>query len=315
MNNTNKKINILFVGGGKRVSAAEAFIAAGKELHLDVKLFAYENGENLPIESIATVIKGLSFTNSEVLNDIRKVIKENKINIILPYHDFAVELLSLLQHEAFIPVSSNELCKIFNSKIKTNKYFKQKGLPVADFDGYIPAIAKPDNGSASKGLLYFFDQKELTIFLNTKESSTYEVQRYIKGQEYSVDGYICINSKNTYFAVRKRLEVLGGEAVKSLTVNHPKILSVCKKLCKENGFKGAITIQFIEDENSKDIYLMEVNPRFGGAMLTTWGAGVPWFKIVLTDYLNLPFPKFIFKSNTLMVRSFREHFFQFNNYE
>ena len=31
---------------------------------------------------------------------------------------------------------------------------------------------------------------------------------------------------------------------------------------------------------------MEVNPRFGGAMLTTWGAGVPWFKIVLSDYLN-----------------------------
>jgi carbamoyl-phosphate synthase large subunit len=315
MSKSNKKINILFVGGGKRVSAAEGFINAGLELNLEIKIFAYENSENLPIQSIAHIIMGLSFNDNNIFNDIRKVIKENNINIIIPYHDSAVELLSQIKNEIFIPVSSNELCKIFNSKIKTNTYFKQNGLPIAGFDGLVPAIAKPDYGSSSKGLLYFFDQKDLTFFMKSNESSAYEVQNYIKGQEYSVDGYLCINSENSFFAVRKRLEVLGGEAVKSLTVNHPKILNVCKNLSKEIGFKGAVTIQFIEDENTKEIFLMEVNPRFGGAMLTTWGAGVPWFKIVLSDYLNLSFPEFTFKPNMLMVRSFREHFFQTNIHE
>lgn len=309
------KINILFVGGSKRVSAAECFIKAGLDLNLEIKLFSYEIGKGLPIESIATVIQGLYFNNPEVIDDIRRVVRECNINLVIPYHDSAVELLSGIKKEFFIPISDFGLCNIFSSKIKTNNYFVKNGLPVAGFDGLVPAIAKPDKGSSSKGLLYFFDQKDLNNFLKTEESKNYELQRFIKGQEYSVDGYISLNSENSCFAVRKRLEVLGGEAVKSITVNHPKILDICNLIGNENGLEGAVTIQFIEDENSKEIFLMEVNPRFGGAMLTTWGAGVPWFKMVLTDYLRLPFPEFSFKSNILMVRSFREHFFQIEDYE
>lgn len=309
------KINILFVGGSKRVSAAECFINAGKELNLNVKIFAYEIGEGLPIESVATVIQGLHFSDLKVIIDIKRVIQENNINIVIPYHDNAIVLLSQIRNEYFIPISEYNICNIFSSKIESNNYFKQKDLPVAGFNGLIPAIAKPDKGSSSKGLLYFFDQKDLNEFLKTEDSRKFEVQKFVKGQEYSVDGYISLNSSNSFFAVRKRLEVLGGEAVKSITVNHPKILEICKLLCKEKEIKGAITIQFIEDEASKEIFLMEVNPRFGGAMLTTWGAGVPWFKMVLTDYLNLPYPEFSFKSNMLMVRSFREHFFLIDSYE
>lgn len=309
------KINILFVGGSKRVSAAECFINAGKELNLEIKIFAYEIGKGLPIECISTVIQGLNFGDPKVLEDIREVINKYNINIVIPYHDNAVVLLSKIRNEYFIPISDYDLCNIFSSKINTNKYFKQKGLPVTGFNGLIPAIAKPDKGSASKGLLYFFDQKDLNEFLKSRESREFEVQKFVKGQEYSVDGYISLNSNNSFFAVRKRLEVLGGEAIKSITVNHPRILEICKLLCKEKRIKGAITIQFIEDETSKEIFLMEVNPRFGGAMLTTWGAGVPWFKIVLTDYLKLSFPKFLFKPNILMVRSFREHFFLIDSYE
>lgn len=310
-----QKINILFVGGSKRVSAAEGFIKAGLSLNLEIKLFSYEIGKGLPIQSIATVIQGLNFNNPEVIYDLRRVVEEFNINIVIPYHDSAVNLLSRIKNELFIPVSDSGLCEIFNSKIKTNNFFLNKRLPVAGFNGLVPAIAKPDKGSSSKGLLFFFDQKELNQFLKTEECKNYELQRFIKGQEYSVDGYISINSKNSYFAVRKRLEVLGGEAIKSITVDHPKILDICNLLKNENGLQGALTIQFIEDENSKEIFLMEVNPRFGGAMLTTWGAGVPWFEMVLTDFLKLPFPKFSYKLNILMVRSFREHFFQVENYE
>ena len=103
---------------------------------------------------------------------------------------------------------------------------------------------------------------------------------------------------------------MGGEAVKSLTVENEKINNACKILAKQSGIRGAITVQFIEDSETKEVYTMEVNPRFGGAMLTTWGAGVPWFEIVLCDYLKLEIPDFSFKTNTLMVRSFREHFFE-----
>lgn len=306
-----RTLNILFIGGGKRYSAAECFIEAGRKHNLTINIFAYEMGFGLPIEKIATVIQGLKFADPNILNDLKEVISNNQIEIAIPYHDHAVDLLAKLSDFVFTPASDANICQTFFSKIASNIYFKNSGLPVAGFDGKIPAIAKPDRGSASKGLLFFKDnQAELDSFLASEKAKEYEIQQFIEGQEYSVDGYIALNSDFSFFAPRKRLETLGGEAVRSLSVSHEKIIESCHILAKQTGIKGAITIQFIEDQKNKSIYTMEVNPRFGGAMLTTWGAGVPWFEIVLCDYLKLPIPSFQFSPNVLMVRSFREHFFE-----
>jgi len=306
-----RKLNILFIGGGKRYSAAECFIEAGKKLNLSINIFAYEMGFGLPIEKIATVIQGLKFSDPNILNDLKEVISNNEIEIAIPYHDHAVDLLAKISESVFTPASDANICQTFFSKIASNNFFKNCGLPVAGFEGKIPAIAKPDRGSASKGLLFFKDnQVELDTFLASDKSKEYEIQNFIEGQEYSVDGYIALNSNFSFFAPRKRLETLGGEAVRSISVNHDKIMEACNRLAQQTGIKGAITVQFIEDKKNQNIYTMEVNPRFGGAMLTTWGAGVPWFEIVLCDYLKSPIPTFQFSPNVLMVRSFREHFFQ-----
>ena len=306
-----KPLNILFIGGGKRYSAAEAFIESGKKLNRAVNIFAYEMGYGLPIEKISTVIQGLKFSDPRILEDIKEVIQKNEIEIAIPYHDHAVDLLAQLREFVFAPASDAKICQTFFSKIASNQFFIQAGLPVAGFDGKIPAIAKPDRGSASKGLIFFNEnQQDLDQFLNSTDSRNYEIQNFIEGQEYSVDGYIAMNSEFSFFAPRKRLETLGGEAIRSISVVHEKIEEACRKLAQNKLIRGAITIQFIEDKNTLNINTMEVNPRFGGAMLTTWGAGVPWFEIVLCDYLKLPIPAFQYSPNVLMVRSFREHFFE-----
>lgn len=304
-----KNIQILFVGGAKRYSAAKQFIEAGRKLNLNVHIFAYEMGFGLPIEDTATVIQGLKFSDPQILQHLENTIVENHIDIAIPYHDAAVELLSALSHLTFVPVSSVDICKTLFSKIQSNIFFKNIGLPVAGFNGSFPAIAKPDKGSASKGLKFFYDQPSLDTFLSSAESKQFEIQQLIKGKEYSVDAYISKDKNFAFFAPRIRLETLGGEAVKSITVHHDKILNACKILKNQSDIHGALTIQFIEDELTKEIFTMEINPRFGGGMLTTWGAGVPWFEIVLCEFLELPYPDFQFKENTLMVRSFREHFF------
>jgi carbamoyl-phosphate synthase large subunit len=302
-------LNILFVGGAKRVSAAKAFKAAGQDLGFDVRIVAYEMGHGLPIESEAIVLQGLRFSDPEILADLRKVIAEHKIDIAMAYHDHAVGLLAQLSEETFVPACSLQRCETFFSKIASNRYFQEIGLPTAGFNQGVPAIAKPDKGSASQGLLRFYEQSELDAFLARPESSQYEVQRLISGQEYSVDGYIYMDGTGHFFAARKRLETLGGEAVRSLSVEHKGIQAACEILAQQEGIRGAITVQFIEDSQTGEIFTMEVNPRFGGAMLTTWGAGVPWFHMVICDAKGMPHPTVNFQANTLMVRSFQEHFF------
>jgi biotin carboxylase len=67
-------------------------------------------------------------------------------------------------------------------------------------------------------------------------------------------------------------------------------------------------MQFIYDDRDDTYGIMEINPRFGGGMFTSWGAGVPWFHILLRDYLELPQKPVVHENNILMTRSFREHF-------
>jgi biotin carboxylase len=70
--------------------------------------------------------------------------------------------------------------------------------------------------------------------------------------------------------------------------------------------RGAITVQFIWSEAEKAYLVMEVNLRFGGGVLTTILAGIPWPEILLRDYLGIDQGTYDYDHDFLMVRSFRE---------
>jgi carbamoyl-phosphate synthase large subunit len=304
-----KTIRVLFVGGGKRFSAAEKLIEAGRDLGLSVEIYAYEIGQEVPIADVATAIKGIRFSDENVVSDLADNIKKYSIDIALPYHDQAIGLLASLRDQVFVPTCDPSLVKVFGSKIQSAQFFRRKALLTPARAIKVPAIAKPELGSASKGLLRFFEQESLDDFLTDPRSQNYELQELWSGPEYSVDGYIALNSTFSHFAVRERLETLGGEVVRSRTVDMPEIDAVCQRMVEIPGVRGAITIQFIVDNKSGRCGLMEVNARYGGGMLTSLGAGVPWFHILLRDYLRIPQQPVEHRIGVLMVRSFREHYF------
>jgi carbamoyl-phosphate synthase large subunit len=304
----NKVINILFVGGAKRYSFAKHLINAGNKLKYSVNIYSYEMGSCLPIESIAKVIQGKKFEHDSVLQDLENIIHKYSIQIAIPFHDNAISLMYKISDVVFTPVSDIDLIDIFSSKKKSVNFFMENNIPFPSFSKKTPAIAKPDKGSASKGIIRFTNQSDLNIFLNSEQSLNYETQDYISGPEYSVDCYVALNSTFKYFAVRERLEVLGGEVVKSRTVDIPEIEEICYRILNISGMRGAITIQLIYDKYNDSYCVMEINPRYGGGILTSWGAGVPWFEILLNDFLHKKQGNFKHNKNICMVRSFREHF-------
>ena len=304
-----KILRVLFVGGAKRYSFAEKLVQVGREFDLDIKLYAYEMGEGLPIADIATVVQGRKFSSSDVLCHLGSTIDKYGIDIALPFHDQAIPLLINFADQVYVPTCDRALVNIFSSKIQSSKFFKKHGILSPPFSGKVPAIAKPDKGSASQGLLRFYEQSELVNFLNNTDSQSYEVQGLLSGPEYSVDCFVCLNSEFKYYAMRERLEVLGGEVVRSITVNVPKIANLCDQIIEIPGISGAMTMQFIYDKIANSYSLMEVNPRFGGGVLASWAAGAPWFHILLRDYLGMSQEPSDYRSGVLMARSFREHFF------
>jgi len=313
-----RTLNILFLGGGKRVSLAEHFIKRGQERGLTVNIFSYELDGYVPVAAVAKIITGLKWKDTNILPHLLETIRTNDIHMVLPFVDPAIVLASRLAHESpgtFIPVSGEEICKIMFDKVAANSWFisKQFPVPANSFDRW-PLIAKPRFGSASKGLLILNDENAYTGFKQQHNEDDYLVQQFIHADEYTVDCYIDKTGKVVASVPRKRLEVSGGEAVKSITEKDSTIMEIARRILVEGHFKGPVTIQFLKERASGNVFVMEINPRFGGGVLTSIAAGADMVQYLLNDYEGIPNePCSNWSENLLMVRAFREFYFYANN--
>ncbi|MBN8703420.1 MAG: ATP-grasp domain-containing protein [Bacteroidetes bacterium] len=311
----NKDINILFLGGAKRISIAEKFIEAGKSHNKKVSIFSYELSKEVPISGIAQIIVGLKWNDIKVIEHLKSTIKKNNIHIVIPFVDPATVVAAKLKSEldsnlVFIPVPNEDECTIFFDKVKANSWFENSKIPVPPTlpRSSFPIIAKPRLGSASKGIQVLHSKIEYAKFISTTKKENFLFQKYIEATEYSVDCYVSPKTQKIISIVpRKRLEVSGGEVTKTITIKNTKIISISKNILLKSKLTGPITIQFLEELKTKNIVVMEINPRLGGGAPASIAAGANIPLYVLNDYLGIKTkPNNNWKKNLLMLRAYRE---------
>ena len=71
-------VNILMLGGAKRVSMARMIKRAGTRLGMAVNLFSYELTSEVPIAQVATVVKGLRWNDPYIMDHLHTVVEENR---------------------------------------------------------------------------------------------------------------------------------------------------------------------------------------------------------------------------------------------
>lgn len=312
-----RTVNLLFLGGARRVSLAERFIRSAKELGTEANIFSYELTENVPISATAKIIAGLKWKDKNVFKHLAEAIEKNNIHIVLPFLDPATVIAAQLKeiHKGiFIPVSDETTCKTFFDKIKANKWFNKNRYPVPENTNQLPLIAKLRNGSASKDIVAIKTKKELELFKKNPNQKNYLIQKYIEGEEYSVDCYVSKDKNILAVVPRKRIEIISGEVTQSRTVRDEKIIELSSQILNKSGIIGPATIQFIKENTTGEIYLTEINPRFGGGVIVSIEAGADIPSMILKDYLGIPNkPVYIWKENLLMMRAYREFFHYADN--
>jgi len=316
-----KEVNILFLGGAKRVSLAEHLIKAGQQREIQVQIFSYELNSEVPIASVGEVIVGRKWKDASLYEDLSAVIRQRDIHIIFPFVDPAIEVASQLKSlhpEVFIPCSSAELCRIMFDKQVSNEWFIRQDVPVpksyeADGEILFPVIMKPRVGSASKGIKVVYSEED---FREIAAPETYLIQEYIAdSEEYTVDCYISQTGKIISVVPRIRLEVAGGEVMSSRTLKDETIIKLSEKIIAAGAFQGPITIQFIRDKKNGATYVMEINPRLGGGVIASIeaGADIPAFILAESEGECLQSVT-DWKENTLMTRYFKEVIFYADNH-
>lgn len=312
-----KTVNVMFLGGAKRVSLAERFIAAGLPRGIAVQVFSYELDREAPIQAVGTVVPGRPWKDPDLYRHLREVVLERNIHIVIPNVDPAVQVaarLAGLEPGLFVPVSSLGTCELFFDKVAANAWFLANGIPVPVFDGSFPAIAKPRFGSASQGILMLDGEEAWAAFGRERDPDAYLVQKFIHGVEFTVDLFVSRRQGVLAAVPRIRLAVVGGEVTKSRTVRDEEIIELATATARKLEFFGPINIQFIRDGASGRLYLMEINPRLGGGVILSIEAGADMTAMVLDEYLGREHDcGNAWREGRIMMRTFREVFADADN--
>ena len=241
----------------------------------------------------------------------------NKYNIdcMIPIHDREIEIIaknkSLFNGKTEVVVNNSDIIELCNDKVKCC-YFLNEILTIPKIYDEInqvklPAIIKEIRGVGSTKVK-IIDSPNV---IPTSIPENFMIQEFISGEEYTVDCYSSYFSNDFRCAVRKRKEVKNGMSIKGEIISHPKIEKLCEKIHQTIGYKGVSNIQFIENE--KDIYFIEINPRFAGGGTLTYknGFNIPEITIneLILNEVFEPSKDHNLLFGTKMVRYLQETFF------
>lgn len=151
--------------------------------------------------------------------------------------------------------------------------------------GEFPVIVKPRRGAGSRGVHLVADRAALEA---EGADDSQLVQEYLPGEEFSVD--VLAGPDGVIAAVpRTRSKVDSGVAVAGRTVHDPELEDAARAVAHAIGLVGVANVQLRRDADGVAA-LLEVNPRFPGAMPLTIAAGVDMPSLVLDLALGTPLP-------------------------
>ena len=141
----------------------------------------------------------------------------------------------------------------------------------------MPVFVKPRTGSGSVGARKIESIELLEQVTGADESLI--IQELMTGKDLDADVYVdTISHKPVAMFSKRKLSTTIGGANKTISFKDDALFSFIKEILSVMQFNGPLDMDFFY-QNGK-YYLSEINPRFGGAYLHAYGAGVDFVKLI-----------------------------------
>lgn len=297
-------MNILFTCAGRRNYLINYFKEALKG---GGKIFATDMQLTAPALIDADVaIQVPAIYSEDYIPSLLEIIKENSINAVISLNDLELPILSEAKKEiellgARVIVADEQAINIAFDKWETVKFLENNGLKspqtFIDFQEAkkaiesgelkFPLVVKPRWGSASIGIDFPEDLEELelvyqlqTIRLNrtilaeaSKEDIEHAIliQEKIPGKEFGMD--ILNDFEGNYVGtfVREKLQMRSGETDKAISIIDERFEKIGKIIGDSLNHIGNLDCDVFEYND--ELYVLELNPRFGGGYPFSHEAG------------------------------------------
>lgn len=159
----------------------------------------------------------------------------------------------------------------------------KRGLVCGEIE--FPVFIKPRTGSGSVGIHKCETMSQLEKYLQGNDFN-YIIQEFMPSGDCDADVYIdCLSHKPVAAFSKRKLETKIGGASKTISFKDPELFNFIKRICSVLDFNGPVDMDFWYRDGH--YLLSEVNPRFGGAYLHAFGAGVDFFKLIARNMKGL----------------------------
>lgn len=153
-------------------------------------------------------------------------------------------------------------------------------------DWEFPVIVKPRSGAGSRGV-HLVANREALVAHGVDETQI--IQENLPGDEFSVDVLADAAGAVVAAVPRTRTRVDSGVSIAGKTVHDALLESTAAAVALAIGLTGVANVQLRRDKNGVPA-LLEVNPRFPGALPLTIAAGVDMPSLVLDLALGVAIP-------------------------
>lgn len=286
-------MNILFCSAGRRVELLKDF---RNSMDKDDRIIAADLSNLAPALYVADAHYLVPrIDDPGYLDTILDICRKEKINAVTTLIDPEIELLAKnrgrfeeIGVEVLAPYAQTaELCF---DKFKMYQYLTAHGVPTQKTWGdyasamsaiendslAFPVFVKPRTGSGSVGARKVLDSETLKVLC--EEDPSLIIQELMTG-DLDADVYIDTISHKAVSAFSKRkLETKIGGASKTISFKDERLFDFIQVIAGLLKFNGPVDMDFFYQDGT--YYLSEVNPRFGGAYLHAYGAGVDFVKLI-----------------------------------
>ena len=295
-------MNILFCSVGRRGELVKDFKASMGE---DVKIVATDNSPYAPALYLADKQYIVPLIKDEAyLPMILDICKKEQIEAVTTFIDPEIEILAK-NRDKFEELGIEVLAPFENTaalcfdKYQMYLYLKECGIPTpltfgsfADFvEAYekgeiaFPIFVKPRTGSGSVGARKINTLEELRMVCDAEPGLI--IQELMTGLDLDADIYVdTITHEAVSIFTKRKIETKIGGASKTVSFKDQKLFDLIQDIVKHFEFNGPIDMDFFYKDGT--YYMSEVNPRFGGAYLHAYGAGVDFVKLIEKNLKGQP---------------------------
>lgn len=271
---------------------------------------------------------GVDSHKSEYADFMLDFLKRHQFDVLIPTSDTAAEFMSSykteLQKLTGVLMPPRQIFEMGYNKNNLMHVCQDNGFPcpkTIDLNGLVvnriqefelfeslkkfpyPGLLKPNLTSGGRGMTLVNSIEELIEVYPSihKQYGECHLQQFINEGGRQLKVQIMTDSKGdiAYSSViwkQRYYPVNGGSSCCNVTIDDPQITKVCGRVLKVIGWVGFADFDLIEDPQTKQKLIMEINPRIPACVRSAFKSGMDYATMIADMTLGKPLMDYRYES-------------------